>query len=446
MHKFFSLFLLLSLVANTHCKEGVLDTTFGNGGKVITDIIPANTDEAHSVLIQPDCKIVAGGTTQTPAFTANFALVRYNTNGSLDTTFGTNGKVVTPNFKVGSSDIIRNMVLDNNGNIIAAGITGNQNTGVSGQVLVAKYKSNGTLDNSFGQNGRVLISQLLSNFLRQTEPDPSPDLVLQPDNKIVVASFALVNNLPHFALARLNANGTLDKTFGNNGIVITPSFANQSTDLANRISIQSDGKLLVGGNTTTNNLPTFAVARYNTNGTLDKTFGNNGQVVVPFDNAFLEALGIDNKGNIILLGTSQFQILTVKVLPNGTLDKTFGQNGFVLTSQGSIPTSLIVQQNNKIVVSGFTDIGVPNFIVIRYNENGTLDKTFGNNGTTTTSFGVGTASQAFDLAIECDGKIVLAGRELVPGRPSNFALARYNADVACINGDLFLNSLLAKYQ
>jgi len=448
---FLSLFLLFSIVFNNYCQDGTLDKSFGNDGRVITTVRFGTNDFGNSIVIQSNGKIVVGGSSQSiETNISNFALVRYNNNGKLDRSFGNNGKVVTPNFQPGSLDEIRNLALDNNGNIVAAGVTGNQ-------VLIARYKPDGTLDQSFGNNGRKLITQLdsLPGLI-------SPDLVIQSDNKIVVVSISTINNLGHFALARLNANGTLDNSFGNNGIVITPSFSSSSIDdIASRIVLQRDGKLVVIGTTFSNSGSNFAIARYNTNGTLDTSFGVAGQVIVPHFSTNSKdignSIGIDSNGNIIVSGDSNGVFALAKYLPNGTLNSSFGDSGQVLSprfpqSRRDFANSMIVQVNNKILVAGYAQTRFfAQFALARYLPDGSLDNSFGNNGQVLTTFTTCSPNDSFgnDLAVQADGKIVVAGtaQGLDCDPKANFALARYNATATpCTpSNNFFINFLFFKY-
>ncbi len=208
--------------------DGSLDSSFGTGGKVTTDF--GGSDAALAAVLQPDGKIVAVGTSA-----ADFALARYNTDGSLDTSFGTGGKVTTD---FGGTDQAWAAVLQPDGKIVAAGLA-------SADFALARYNTNGSLDTSFGTGGKVTTSFEGSDQARA--------VVLQPDGKIVAVGW---DNGVEFALARYNTDGLLDSSFGTGGKVTT-DFGGSDAALA--AVLQSDGKIVAVGFANTTD---FALARY----------------------------------------------------------------------------------------------------------------------------------------------------------------------------------------
>ena len=238
------------------------------------------------------------------------------------------------------------------------------------------------------------------------------------------------------------AAGDLDPTFGTGGTLMTD--LNRSTDLANAVAIQSDGKLVVVGQTYKNNDYTgedFAVARYNTNGTLDTTFGNGGRVRTDFPGlaAVPSSVVIQPDGKIVVAGGA-FPLFTflgnfevVRYNPNGSLDRSFGSGGIVTTTfpQGSYAFDVALQPDGKIVAAGtvFVDF-IPgeasdtDFALARYNTDGTPDATFGNGGQVSTDF-LGMEDDAFSVLIQPDGKIVAVGSANNPATFYDFAAARY---------------------
>lgn len=222
--------------------NGSLDTSFNSTGFVITNIGGA-TNSAQAVILQPDGKIVAGGSNLVLG-SNDFALVRYNTNGSIDTTFGTNG-IVTTNFGSGS-DSITHLALQTDGKIIAVGSV---TIGGSVDFGLARYNSNGSLDNSFGTNG--LVTTLIGTT------DIPRAVLIQSDGKIVAIGQANIAGINEIALVRYNTNGFIDTTFGTNGLVIT-SFGPATADIAFEAVLQPDGKIVIAGQSNTD----FALARY----------------------------------------------------------------------------------------------------------------------------------------------------------------------------------------
>ena len=237
-------------------------------------------------------------------------------------------------------------------------------------------------------------------------------------------------------------DGDLDPTFGTGGMVMTD--LNRSTDLANAVAIQSDGKLVVVGQTYKNNDYSdedFAVTRYNTDGTLDNTFGRGGKVRTDFPGlaAVPSAVVIQPDGKIVVAGGAfpQFTFAgnfeVVRYNPNGSLDRSFGNGGIVTTTfpQGSYAFDVALQPDGKIVAAGtvFVDFipGEPSntdFALARYNPDGTPDAAFGSGGQVSTDF-VGMEDDAFSVLIQSDGKIVAVGSANSPATYYDFAAVRY---------------------
>lgn len=256
--------------------DGSLDTTFNSTGMVVTRF-SIRDDLAQDVTIQTDGKIVAAGQTFTAGGSTEFALARYNTNGTLDTSFDGDGMVST-SFAAGGADA-RAVFVQPDGKIVAAG---NRN--------LARYLSDGALDATFGGGGRVLVNTQTIN-----------DAVLQPDGNIVVAGFAdAAPANSAFAVARLTAGGVFDTSFNGNGRILIDIGAER--DEANAVAISSDGKIAIAG--LSNFTPVFAVARLNANGTPDATFGGDGNVTASFAAANSAAFGIaiQPDGKIVAAG------------------------------------------------------------------------------------------------------------------------------------------------
>lgn len=234
-------------------RNGSLDTTFGNGGVVSTDFF-GKEDDAFSVLLQPDGKIVAVGSANDPASYYDFAAVRYLNNGTIDETFGNSGTVTT-DFGDQNFDRARSAVLLPNGKIIAAGFAISQGGGVQ-NFAVARYTKDGVLDNGFSNDGKQQIT--FDNCCQSAN-----QVLLQPDGKIITVGYANTEDSDSdFLLARLNPNGSLDSTFGVAGKVRT-SFGDLNGG-ANGAALQQDGKIVAVGfqATFSNQWSEFALARY----------------------------------------------------------------------------------------------------------------------------------------------------------------------------------------
>ena len=257
--------------------DGTLDTDFGSNGVALTDFF-GQVDEAGGVVIQGDGKIVAGGFAVVglnPMGETNsaFALARYNSDGSLDPTFGVGGKVTTD--FLDNLDQGTGVLLQADGKIILSGwVTQGPNDGTTYDFAVARYNSNGTLDMTFGDQGKTF-----TDF--NGDGDRAEWAVLQTDGKIILAGHAF-SPVTHsdFALARYLPNGSLDPTFNGTGKVTT-NFAGDFDELAWSVALAPDGKIVAGGWADNGPIFTaeadFAVARYNPDGTLDTTFDNDGK-------------------------------------------------------------------------------------------------------------------------------------------------------------------------
>src|SRR5439155_1352997 len=225
--------------------NGTLDATFGTGGKVTT-AIGTRDDAATAVASQADGKLVAAGDTSAGG-NNYFALVRYNANGTLDATTGTGGKVTTA---IGTSDDVASAVaVQADGKLVAAGDT---DDGGNNYFALARYNANGTLDATFGTGGKVTTAIGTLDYAYA--------LAVRPDGKLVAAGETFNGSTTDFALARYNANGTLDPTFGTNGTVKTA--IGTRDDAASALAIQADGKLVAAGETDNGTNYDFALARY----------------------------------------------------------------------------------------------------------------------------------------------------------------------------------------
>ncbi len=346
-------------------QDGTLDATFGNGGKVIT---AANVREsAAGLLLLPDGKIVICGSVDLPSSQdTSFVLLRYNSDGSVDSTFGSSGMVVT---NIGDKDDqAYALALQSNGKIVAAGRRGLQIEPAQqrkGNVALARYNPDGSLDTTFGSGGKVI------NDFGQGLESYAIALRIQPDDKIVIAG----ESSYEFLAARYNPNGTLDPNFGGNGFRLVNFSSNW--DGATDLLLQPDGKIvLVGWSELNSPYDSFALARLNPDGSFDPSFGSGGKVLL-VNQGDLNAVVRQSDGKLLAVGSGNF-----------TNDTTFR--------------------------------------LLRFKEDGSLDSTFGNGGTVTTDFGQPTEGVA--LAFQPDGKLVLGGTTSPNPyfQGSDFALARYD--------------------
>src|SRR5438552_407629 len=338
--------------------DGTLDNTFGSGGKVRTDF-PGLAAVPSSVVIQPDGKIVvAGGAFPQFTFAGNFEVVRYNRNGSLDTSFG-NGGIVTTTFPEGSYAF--DVALQADGKIIAAGtvfvdfIIGEPS---DTDFALARYNPDGTPDTTFGNGGQVS-----TDFVGME--DDAFSVLIQPDGKIVaVGSADSPATYYDFAAVRYLSNGTVDKTFGVGGKVST-DFGDQNFDRAHSAALQPDGRIVAAGFAISQNggVQNFAVARYTSSGLLDTTFSRDGITQIDFGNCCQSAYQVllQSDGKIITVGyanteDSDSDFLLARLNPRGSLDTTLGVGGKVRTSCGDLnggANGAALQSDGRLVAVGF---------------------------------------------------------------------------------------------
>lgn len=434
--KIYLLIIFALLNFSVYAQSGFLDNTFGIGGKVITDL-GSSDDVGYSLAIQGDGKIVVGGSSGIYPNIA-FVLVRYNSDGTLDNSFDSDGRVTT-NFD-GFYDQCRSIAIQNDGKIIVAGLTMIGNF-FEYDFAIARYNSDGTLDNTFGSGGKVITAIGNGN-------DVGLSVALQSDGKIVLTGYSFIGNNDDIAVVRYNSDGNLDNTFSYDGKVTTsigdPNVYGENVyNYPNSVSIQNDGKIVVAGYNENGGYSDegddcnadFALVRYESNGDLDNTFGSGGIVITEFGSYYEKAnsIVIQIDGKIVVAGMSYngtaYDFALLRYNNDGTLDSTFNSDGKVATNIGSSSKgySVALQNDGKIVVAGCNLNGSDyDFALIRYSSDGTLDCTFDTDGKTTTDFG-NYNDVGMSVAIQNDGKIVVAGHSW-NGSNVDFAIVRYDGD------------------
>lgn len=412
--------LVVSVSAGA-ANPGDLDATFGSGGKVTTRI-GSQDSWAEAVVVQPDGKIVVGGPQGPPAGDAwGFGLARFNRDGTLDTTFGSGGKVMT---SFGQTGRIEAVALQKDQKIVAAGwsfVTGGQD------FAVARYNANGSLDASFGDGGRVT-----TDF---TTGDEGNAVVIQPDSKIVVAG----QTLGKLVLIRYQADGSLDPSFGSFGRVVSI----ESERGASALALQRDGKLVATGGVYLEGRGQFGVVRFNADGSLDGNFGSDGvahAVVGSGVWSYPNGVALQGDGKIVAAGVwednlGRFNWGVVRWNRDGTLDPIFGQGGVVVTSKrGTWAGAVAVQPNGKILVTGDSQSSDGSMAtLVRFQTDGALDPGFGKDGFVTTAFGDDPYNYGSALALQPDGKVLVAGSSFAPP-PSNsqVGVVRFLGDPTCV--------------
>ena len=389
---------------------GRLDPSFSAGGKLTIDF--SSNESANAVAVQADGKIVAaGGVGMVGNNNYDFAVFRYNADGSLDTSFDADGKVTTSfnNYYEHANTV----AIQADGKIIAAGIT-DLSSGGNWRSALVRYNTDGSLDNSFGAGGKVLGAGAGIS-----------EIALQADGKII----AVGDN----TIARYNGDGLLDVSFGTSGIVTT-NFSGSSVD------IQADGKIVAAGYSgfcydEENCFSDFALARYNADGSLDISFDGDGKVTTDLGSYYDVAnrVAVQPDGKIIAAGIGNdnsveyYGFTVVRYHGDGSLDASFDGDGKVTGIFGSFSsaTSVVLQSDGKIVVSGTAYDTESNFALVRLNTDGSLDVSFDADGKLMTDFGYYDFGN--DVALQADGKIVAAGFSNST-LSTDFALSRYNPD------------------
>jgi uncharacterized delta-60 repeat protein len=421
----FSLALLAILASPARAAPGDLDSSFGVGGLVRTDVTPGN-DSANGMAVQGDGKIVAVG--KAGSLNSKFVVARYNpTDGSLDSTFGTGGVVVTNISPF--MDVATSVAIQGDGYIVVAGGVG----GPDARFGVVRYDASGALDPTFGGGDGIVTINVSKKFDRAT------GVGIQSGGRIVVAGgVARDGTNPDFAAVGLLSSGDLDQAFGSGGILRT-DFNNGSFDWpTGGLIIQPDDKVIVGGHTFNRSAPKdplMAMARYSPEGQLDATFNSDGMWSANFIalrrpegiwGMTLEGTSIVGAGQMATFGSFVYPLHAVilRVTGDGDLDSTFGHGRGRVVSQGYDKASgVAIDGAGNIVTAGSKTSrgGGVLFAIARYHSDGSDDSTFGR---VFTDFGP-FRDFANDVAIQADGKIVAVGVAGLGSGNSKFALARY---------------------
>jgi uncharacterized delta-60 repeat protein len=349
------------------------------------------------------------------------AAVAIVSEGSPDPGFGSGGATATD--VGGGTDRAFAVALQKDGKVVVAGLA---HVGTRNEIALVRYTSGGTLDPSFSGDGKV--TTLIGSGAQANA------IALQPDGKIVVAGYGTPRNTPHIAVLRYRSDGSLDPTFNPSWGYTLTAFG-PGADVATGVAVQADGKIVVVGNTTTGT-PHMAVARFNANGTIDPTFGSGGQTepAVESGAALGNAVAVQSNGKIVIAGGSPNGLLAVRLNSNGSPDTTFSGDGAAAVNPqtSGAANAVALESNGSITVAGHSSNGTKsNFAVARFTSNGTPDATFSGPGWTITAVGTGN-DVAHGVNIQPDGKIVVSGTTN-DGTHDSFAIVRYLAGGALDN-------------
>lgn len=468
--------------------NGTLDTSFGTGGVVKTKILSAESiSGAMAVALQPDNKIVAAGYVVVDQ--SNFAVVRYNPDGSLDNTFSGNGKTA-PDFN-GGHDWAHALAIDSVGRLLVAGRVWDPDTASPDDydMGVMRFNPDGSLDSFFDNDGKQNIGY--------NNNDSALAIALQPDGKIVLGGtreescFVPLCQPVHvrcfdgsdvedfdFAVVRLHSDGTLDTSFDGDGRLSTEM---GGWDCIYALAVQPDGKIVAAGETWTDGI---ALARYLPNGALDSSFGDGGRLITKSDEGYssARAVAVQPNGKIVIAGVGNDRFALMRYTSEGSLDNAFGEGGKVFTEflpdhwegafamamqadgrilavgtdyvggtggylarylpDGSLDTAgrqliafgfpvvrerayaMLTEPGGKLVTAGFITESTDQFALARLNSDGSADRSFGDNGRVI--FGFGGEEQAYALARTAGGSLVAVGSVTSPHLGKNFMIVKFS--------------------
>jgi uncharacterized delta-60 repeat protein len=434
MKHFYTLLLVIAFCLPTAYmfgQAGMLDTDFNTTGYFSYDF--GNNDIIQDVMVQEDQKIVCTGIRLSSGFTSELVVMRLNPDGTLDNSFSDDG-IFT--FVDGPEAYGVECAQTADGKLIVAGI--HYASDYTADFLALRLNADGTLDTTFGTDGFTLVDFDGVDQFTQA-------LTLQDDGSIIISGTSIdtetldYHNAP--TIIRLSPDGVFDTSFGSDGVVQIPTLFidNELTS----IKVQPDGKIIAAGHyqDTFDGTTDFDILliRTNANGNLDSDFGNNGVVIQPIDAGIDDCFGMDfdADGNIYTAGfttvafTLDLNMALLKFLPDGTLDTTFGTDGLVTDSTDPITyaNDLVVQSDNKIVLAGGygSIFSTQDFVLWRYLPTGEPDLSFGTNGSVLSDF----TNQTQDIngmALQADGKIIAAGKGDFTGN-RDFLVARYTNDI-----------------
>jgi uncharacterized delta-60 repeat protein len=417
-------FLLARFTAN-----GEIDNTFSGNGQLLTDF-GSSSDFLSSIVVQADGKIIAGGVTQNSENSNSIALSRYSSEGVPDKQFGKSGRL-TDQFRQGLTTY-NTSALQADGKLIAAGSVWN---GIDFDFVIARYNASGDLDHSFNVKGYQTIDFKSNN-------DYINSVTIQKDGKIIAAGYSGTNTSSGFAITRINTNGSIDKSFGEDGKMTT--HFNGNVDIAYGVSLQKDEKIIVTGSSQlefdeeTNRFSSdFIIARYNANGTIDNSFAFDGFLNIDLGGDDIpKSIAIDQDDNIVVGGYSQIfdgsdversYFAIIRLTPDGFLDETFSGDGIELDGFSGLAAAnaIALQGDGKILATGIITDKVLNekmLTAVRYNKDGSFDNTFNGLGLKTVSSNKGDLT-ANAITLQKNGKIIIAG-----SLNNDAALWRLNSD------------------
>lgn len=421
--------LLVLFIGSLYAQDGILDNTFGSNGIIITDVSPGLDDIGYSVIVKDNGKFIITGYAVNDNGNKDFTLVQYNQDGVIDSSFGDNGIVLLD--INGTNDYAFASAIQSDGKIITVGYT----TNTDSDIAIIRFNSDGSIDNSYANNGIFIYDYGFGN-------DEGWAIIISSDGNAFVGCKITNESLEDdYAVLKITEEGILDNSFGNNGITVTDI---GGTDAIRDIKLQSDGKILITG-TSSDDVGGFydkTLIRYNVNGDLDSSFNSNGIIFTSFEDGGDDggySISIKTDGKIIVCGSSSVGIgddnfALAQYNSDGSIDASFGTGGVTITDFGSsydLCYSSLIQNNGKIILGGFVINGTTfnwDFGIVRYNTDGSIDTGFGTNGFIITDLNNGSIDVGSSLAFQSDDKLLLAGKSKAIEDSYNFSVARYVID------------------
>ena len=409
-----SLALLVLAAPTVRAAPGDLDTGFSSDGKVLTDIAGSSTDIGRAVAVQSDGKIVVAGYALVGA-SYDFVVVRYNTDGSLDTGFDSDGRAT---IDVNSShELGYGVAIQSDGKIVVVGASGYG--GVNPDFGVVRLDTDGSLDTSFSGDGKVSLGV-------GSGTDYAFALDVASDGDIVVVGYGHNGSDWDVAVIRLDSSGNLDTAFSSDGKALY-DIGSGTADHGYAIDVAGDGDLLIAGDSGGDAL----AMRLTAAGVLDTAFSSDGIVTASVGTADV-GYGIVEAadGDVIVGGSAKDgdeEFLVLRFTASGAADTSFSSDGIHtvdLTGNDDVGYGIVEQADGSVVVAGSSNDGSKEtFGIVRLTATGSLDTDFSGDGTLTTAFGSNDA-EPYGLAVTAAGKVVVAGKGQ-ENADTDFAVAVY---------------------
>jgi uncharacterized delta-60 repeat protein len=401
--------------------DGQIDSTFGNNGLSISNF--PHFVQSSSLNIDNQNRIITAGSASI-GNDYDFGATRFNANGLIDSSFSSFGNFI---YNSGIKDFCNAISIQSDNKIILGGYSlydDNINDSYT-EFKFIRLKENGQLDSTFNDSGIVKLRYMNVNT-------GALAMALQSDGKIIAVGNYIDGNSIRFGVIRILTDGRIDSTFADNGLMIIELSSSAIDDRPTCIKIQNDNKILIGGYSygTPNQGRIFCLIRINSNGTLDSTFGINGIIktdIIGYPNDYASSLEIQNDGKIILAGSSfNSKIMAIcRYEMDGTLDNTFGNLGIDtldISSGNDVIKDITIQSDGKIIIAGIVNNAA---CLIRLNTYGNIDSTFNNTGIKLIDNSITNGFYAIKKQI--GSRYLTLGSKIESGQLQEFSLVAFNS-------------------